>query len=166
VTTIGIGAFLGCSGLTSINIPSSVTTIGNNAFANCCLSSITVDRNNKKYDSRDNCNAVIETNNNRLVLGCKKTVIPNSVTEIGRNAFYWCECLISINIPNSVKKIGKFAFTLCKELKSVKIPNSVTVIDEGAFQDCSGLTSIILPYSTKVGESAFRNCPKLKIIRK
>lgn len=166
VTTIGIGAFLGCSGLTSINIPSSVTTIGNNAFANCCLSSITVDRNNKKYDSRDNCNAVIETNNNRLVLGCKKTVIPNSVTEIGRNAFYWCECLISINIPNSVKKIGKFAFTLCKELKFVKIPNSVTVIDEGAFQDCSGLTSIILPYSTKVGESAFRNCPKLKIIRK
>ena len=81
VTSIGYGAFYGCSGLTGVEIPNSVTSIGERAFSNCSgLSSLTVASDNTSYDSRDNCNAIIETASNTLIAGCKKTVIPNTVT--------------------------------------------------------------------------------------
>ncbi|MBR4552687.1 MAG: leucine-rich repeat domain-containing protein, partial [Bacteroidaceae bacterium] len=96
VTSIGGDAFWGCTGLTSITIPSSVTSIEGNAFSNCTgLSSIKVEAGNKKYDSRHNCNAIIETASNTLVAGCKTTTIPSSVTSIGSYAFSGCTGLTS-----------------------------------------------------------------------
>ena len=143
VTTIGDGAFEGCTGLTAINIPTSVTTIGNSAFSGCSsLATISVASDNPKYDSRNNCNAIIETATNTLIAGCKNTTIPNSVTSIGEGAFSGYSSLTNINIPNSVTVIGELAFDGCIGLTAINIPNSVTTIGEGAFSDCSNLTSI------------------------
>ena len=143
VTGIGDNAFQGCSKLTEVTIPNSVTYISGNAFESCSsltsltigngvftivssafrycyeLTSITVESGNTTYDSRDNCNGIIQTASNTLVVGCKNTVIPNSVTSIGDNAFQYCSGLTEVTIPNSVTSIGS-----------------------GAFRDCSGLTEV------------------------
>jgi len=148
------------------------------------LTSIVVEDGNTFYDSRDNCNAIIETSTNILIQGCKNTTIPNSVTSIGNYAFNECSGLISVTIPNSVTSIGTGAFRLCPGLTSVtignsvtsignyafmesgltsiSIPNSVTSIGESAFYGCSGLTSVTIPNSvTSIGESAFYGCSGL-----
>ena len=186
VTSIGEMAFTRCTGLTSINIGHSVTSIGDGLFFFCpALTSIVVESGNPKYDSRNNCKAIIETASNTLFLGCKNTiiptsvtsigtdafaycsgltsiVIPNSVTAIGIEAFYNCSGLTSIDIPNSVTEIGDNAFTGCRGLTSIDIPNSVTAIGFGVFMDCTGLTRIVIPNSvTKIGERAFENCTGL-----
>ena len=143
VTSIGDGAFLDCSGLTSVTIPNSVSYIGKYAFASCSgLTSVTVDKNNGTYDSRNNCNAIIETSTNKLIVGCNNTIIPNSVTSIGEFAFSDCSGLTSVAIPNSVTSIGESAFARCSGLTSVTIPNSVTSIGSWTFYGCSGLTSV------------------------
>ena len=163
VTSIGEYAFESCSGLTSITIPNSVTSIGEGAFYGCSgLTSIVVEEGNSIYDSRENCNAIIETNSNTLVAGCKNTTIPNSVTSIGWGAFGSCSSLTSITIPNSVTSIGEAAFQHCSGLTSIEIPNSVTSIGDYAFSHCSGLTSITIPNSvTSIGDRAFNNCSGL-----
>ena len=163
VTSIGIDAFYACSELTSVTIPNSVTSIGNDAFRGCSgLNSIVVSGNNVTYDSRDNCNAIIETSTNKLVAGCKNTTIPNSVTSIGDKAFYACSGLTSVTIPNSVTAIGEGAFSYCSGLKSATIPNSVTSIGNAAFRGCSGLTSLTIPNSvTSIGYEAFCGCKGL-----
>ena len=121
-----------------------------------------VDANNPKYDSRDNCNAIIETSSNTLISGCQTTVIPNSVTSIGNYAFYDCDGLTSVTIPNSVTSIGDNAFYGCYGLTSVTIPNSVTSIGIYAFVYCSGLTSVTIGNSvTSIGNNAFAYCPEL-----
>ena len=171
------------SGIKSINIPNSVTTIGNGALSYCdnlknvyvgsgveqiydtsfghnvSLSEIIVDENNTVYDSRNDCNAIIETATNTLISGCKNTIIPESVTSIGQYAFWGCSSLGIISIPSSVTSIGNNAFDGCSGLTSITIPGSVTSIGVGAFYNCSGLTSITIPDSvTSIGNSVFYNC--------
>lgn len=120
VTTIVGNAFYECTGLSEITIPSSVTSIGENAFGYCTgLESIIVEDGNTVYDSRDNCNAIIETETNTLIVGFKNTVIPVSVTSIARVAFSGCSGLSEITIPNSVTSISDFAFHNCESLTSV-----------------------------------------------
>ena len=180
VTHIGGYAFSGCSGLTSIEIPNSVNTIENSAFSGCSgmtsliigssvthiwedafdgcsgLTSIVVNEDNKTYDSREGCNAIIERSSNRLIKGCKSTRIPNSVTSIGSYAFIRCSGLTSVEIPNSVTSIGNYAFYGCSGLTSVEIPNRMTDIGKFAFYDCSELRSVEIPESvTSIGMTAF-----------
>ena len=127
VTCIGENAFSGCSGLTSVAIPNSVTSIGNYAFYGCS--------------------------------GLTSVAIPNSVTDIGIYAFYGCSSLTSVTIPNSITSISSSAFSGCRGLTSVTIPNSVTDIGIYAFSGCSGLTSVTIPNSvTNIGEKAFSGC--------
>ncbi len=164
VTTIGEWAFGGCSGLTSINIPVNVTTIGVNAFASCPgLININVQPGNTVYMSEDNC--LIETATNKLILGCKTSVIPNYITYIGDYVFAWCSGLTSINIPASVTTIGKSAFYACHGLTSITIPAGVITIGVSAFAWCSGLTSINIPSSvTTIEFGAFDKCSGLTSI--
>ena len=140
VTSIGEYSFYHCYNLTSITIPESVTCIGSSAFAGCSrITTIEVDKNNPIYDSRDNCNAIIETETNELIVGCENTIIPNNITSIGGYAFYYSR-LTSITIPNSVISIGEYAFSYCSALTSITIPDSVICIGEYAFSYCSRLT--------------------------
>ena len=165
VTSIGNDAFYGCTGLTSLTIPNSVSFIGENAFTNLSLNSIKVDKDNNYYDSRNNCNAIIETSSNTMIAGCKNTIIPNNVTKIGNWVFSGCSDLTSITIPNSVKIIGVGAFYGCSSLTSVTIPNSVTIIDGLAFDGCTNLASVVIGNSvTSIDASAFRDCQKLTTI--
>ena len=129
ITSIGDYAFYSCRGLTeltlpnsvtSIGNPNSVTSIGNSAFGGCSgLEKITVDGGNKRYDSRDNCNSIIETGTNTLIVGCKNSVIPNSVTSIGDGAFRGCSGLTELILPNSVTSIGGYAFAYCSGLSKI-----------------------------------------------
>lgn len=163
VTSIENFAFSGCTGLTTINIPSSVKLIGENAFSDCfgltsvtipksvkiigvaalcdchTLTSIIVETDNPHYDSRNNCNAIIDSKTNILIAGCVKTVIPNDVVEIEEFTFCGCDGLTTINIPNSVTSIGDEAFALCKDLTFMDIPDSVKTIGYKAFDNCPSL---------------------------
>ena len=165
VTTINGSAFIRCRSLTSITIGSSVSSIDTWAFLVCpALTNIVVDSNNTVFDSRDNCNAIIETATNTLIQGCKTTVIPNSVTSIGDQAFDYCSGLTSITIPNSVTSISRRSFAECG-LTQLTIPNSVTSIGGAAFLGCTSLTSITIPNRvTSIGKSVFKDCTSLTSI--
>ncbi|MBQ9176906.1 MAG: leucine-rich repeat protein, partial [Bacteroidaceae bacterium] len=133
VTSISYSAFGGCTGLTSIEIPGSVTSIGAFAFYKCSnLTSI---------------------------------AIPGSVTEIGERAFAYCMGLTSIDIPSSVTKIVNSTFDHCTGLTSIEIPGSVTYIESGAFSGCTGITSIEIPSSvTLIDYDAFSGCTNLTVV--
>ena len=123
---------------------------------------------NTVYDSRNDCNAIIETATNTLIQGCKKAVIPggsDGVTTIGQYAFSNCTSLESVEIPASVTSIGNHAFDGCTSLTSIEIPASVTSIGEFAFAGCTSLESIEIPASvTTIGDAAFVNCTGLSTV--
>ena len=162
VTSIGAWAFNSCDGLTGVlNIPSNVASIGEDAFVYCKFDGIVVDPENPNYDSRNDCNAIIETSTNELTTGCKNTVIPNTVTAIGDNAFKGITGMTSIEIPDSVVSIGDNAFAFCFDLTGdLVIPNSVTHIGESAFFQCEGLDGklVIGESVSSIGDWAFRKC--------
>lgn len=162
VTTIGEYAFDDCNGMHGVlNIPSNVTTIGIDAFRYCAFSGITVDPESPVFDSRDNCNAIIRTETNELVIGCVNTVIPNTVISIGDNAFSGLTGFTSISIPESVTSIGAGAFAFCFDLTGdLTIPNSVETIGNGAFFQCEGFDgTLTIGESVKfIGDYAFRQC--------
>ena len=161
LTTIGDGAFNSCDGLHGVlNIPSSLESIGTMAFRYCNFSGMTVDPANPVFDSRDNCNAIIVTETNELIIGCVNTVIPNTVTAIGDDAFCGL-ALTSIDIPNSVTTIGAGAYAFCfSATGDLTIPNSVEYIGVGAFTQCTGLDgTLTIGESVKfIGDYAFRQC--------
>jgi hypothetical protein len=164
VQVIAPYAFSYCSGLTSVNIPSAIKSIGENAFQGCSgLNTIVVEEGNTVYDSRNNCNALIETAKDSLMLGCKNTSIPDGVTVIAPNAFYNCSELTSIAIPNGVTTIYEYAFYGCTGLTFVSIPNSVKAIRGATFSGCQALSTVVLGNSMELIESfAFLGCASLQ----
>ena len=133
VTSIGDSTFYGCTGLTSVKIPDSVTSIGYSAFSGCT--------------------------------GLTSVAIPDSVTSID-GTFSGCTGLTSVTIPNSVTSIGSSAFYGCKNLKNISIPDGVETIDDNAFYDCRKFTEITLPKSVKsIGSGAFWNCINLNKVK-
>ena len=146
--SIGNNAFQNCYNLTSITIPASVTSIGSNVFQNCDLASITVADGNTVYDSRNGCNAIIEKSTNKLIIGCKNSTIPASVTSIGNYAFYATN-LTSIEIPASVTSIGMRAFQNCSSLATVTVYAPSCSLGVKAFAYCNNLANIYV-FSDKV----------------
>ena len=130
VTSIGNYAFYNCTSLTNIVIPEGVTSIGEDVFFGCSsLTAINIAEGNANYDSREGCNAIIETSSNTLIAGCASTIIPESVTSIGDGAFRNCSSLTAITIPESVTSIGKLAFAWCNSLTAITVAERNTVYD-------------------------------------
>lgn len=167
ITTIPEGCFFACYNLKSVAIPESVLYIENGAFSDCTsLTSITVAEGNPKYDSRENCNAIIYTKDNTLVIGCASTIIPDSVKRIGGEAFFGCTSLVDIVIPNSVEEIGDSAFSGCSCLTDIVIPDSVEKIENEAFLGCESLTSVEIPCSVvSIACTAFWGCFNLTYLK-
>ena len=189
VTKIGYNAFRYSELLSTVTIPSSVVEIDKYPFVHCAyLASITVEEGNPVYNSQDACNAIIETATNTLIVGCKNTIIPSTVTKIGDWAFAGCFFLQNINlqdtmafaelkhdyddvmwtsltIPNTVTEIGNDAFYNCVYLESVTIPEGVKTIGNSAFQSCYSLESVTIPNSvTEILGYAFAECSSLRTV--
>ena len=165
VTSIGTQAFYGCKSFSSLTIPASLKEIGSSAFRFISDdATINVDESHSIFDSREGCNAIILTAENKLVYGRKNTIIPDSITTIGEGAFHSCESLTSIAIPDSVTAIEASAFARTG-LTEIVVANSVTEISEYTYADCKGFVNITIPDTiTKIRRDAFRSCEKIKSI--
>ncbi len=155
VTEIGASAFSGLPALESIYISKSVVKIADNLLGEeyTTPARIEIDPANPVYDSRENCNAIIKTATNTLIVGRKGSTIPSSVTSIADNAFKSCKGLESIVIPEGVKSIGKSAFEGCSGLTAITIPASVESIGSGAFFECTGIRSIKVAQGNRAFDS-------------
>ena len=153
IITFGIGSVVftndASSVVESITIPKTIDIINKNVLAGCPnLKTVVIDSENPYYDSRENCNAIITTSQNpyftpnTLIAGCKTTIIPTSVTEIGDNAFY-NSALESITIPTGTTKIGRSAFNNSILLSSITLSATLIEISDWAFADCLSLNTII-----------------------
>lgn len=169
VNEIATGAFSGCAPLTSLNIPSTVSRIGGQAFQDCYnLASITVDSDNKYFDSRNNCNAVVLTADNQLCVGAQNTVIPASVTSIRYYAFAGRHNIPEIVIPKSIVSIGYNAFYDCSDTKKVISRIHVPFdVDEYTFSGIYDYATLYVPqgtktdYQSKVGWGKFKTIVEL-----
>ncbi len=163
ITSVGAGAFSGTNLSGVLRIPATLTEIGHNAFSGS-FTSIVVDAGNPVYDSRDNCNAIIETGTNKLIVGCSATQIPDGVTALGNGAFQNVKGLGNVVIPSSVTSLGSSVFN-SSDIKSVVIPEGVTAIPISCFANCEELETVKLPSTLKeIGTSAFLRNYKLKHI--
>ena len=155
--------FANCSSLDSLYIPSNVNNISSKAFVNVPnLQKIVVSDDNSTFDSRDNCNAIIRTATNTLIVGSSETIIPLSVKSIDSYAFYGNSRLVNILIADAVESIGAEAFCGCTELKSVEFSNSLKTISDYAFCNCVKLQSVELPNTlTQMGKGIFNGCSEL-----
>ena len=164
VKSIAKEAFCNCSSLTSITIPNSVTSIGENAFKNCSLRKVIVSDiaawcnisfGNYLSNPLYYAHHLYSDENTEIT----NLIIPEGVTSIMEYCFAYCSSLSSINIPNSVTSIGGGAFRDCSSLTSITIPNSVTSIEQNTFYGCTSLTSVNIPNSvTSIGDFAFFLC--------
>ena len=157
VTAMACGALYSCDSLISLHIPKTMIDVGCGIRASG-LQNITVDPENPVYDSRNNCNAIVHTATNTLVKGAYNTVIPNTVTIIGNNAFENATVPITFDIPSWITSIGASAFIGCKGLKNVNIPAGITNIPSECFFSCYDLENITFPTSLRsIGYRAFCN---------
>ena len=181
VTSVENYAFYGCSDLQTVLLPNSIVSIKSSAFAHSGISSITipasvtstidyymfyecsslneivVDENNKVYDSRDGCNAIVRTANNEIIVGSNNSTIPASIVSIGESAFDSRTGLKELILPSGFKTIGESAFRACSGLKMVYISETVTSIGQAAFGLCSEIESIVVDENNKVLDSR-ENC--------
>lgn len=158
VKQIETETFYGCENLRDIVISKNVASIKVSAFYNCHrLTSITIDPENPVYDSRGNCNAIIYTKSNTLIIGCAKTVIPNGVVCIESNAFDHNYLIKDIICSKSIVTIRKHAFYGCKNVNSISLQQNVTEIEEDAFYGCDKITSIKVKKENKKYDSR-NNC--------
>ena len=161
--TIGDKAFNGCSGLLRVDLPASLTSLAVTSFQSCpAIAAITVAPGNTVYDSREDCNAVVKTANNQLVMGCQNTTFPETVTTIGPCAFFGCKKLTAITIPEGITAIGSSAFQGCTKLTSAVLPATLTSLGNSAFYGCTNLTDVRLAEGLNNIESyAFYSCRNL-----
>ena len=165
VVSIHSSAFTCCDDMQSIYIPKSVEDIEYNAFYGCIgLNSVVVDKDNKNYDSRNDCNGIIETGTNELIFGNQNTKIPNSVTRIGEWAFAGETLLTTIDIPNSVTSIGSWAFNE-SGLKSMEMPNSIIALGYNVFMNCRNMETLVFSESLEIISGFILNqCHALKSV--
>ena len=162
ITAIRGSSLRACTSLTSIVVPRDVTHIEYAAFkSSTSITSLSVEEGNTVFDSRDNCNAIIETATNKLAFACKTSIIPETVVTVGSSAFE--ECLLTIiTVPASVTVLEVAAFYICPNLKTVNILGNIVSMGYATFKTCVSLTSIVLPASlAKIGNQAFQGCTNL-----
>ena len=177
-------AFFGCYGLKKLSLPSSLESIGDYAFSNSCLESLEIKENlndigknaftgdselkeikvsnlNSSFSAVDDC--LLDKEGKMLLLGCKNSRIPESVTDIGEESFYYNSGLVSIRIPYNVRTISKRAFSHCYSLSEIELEDGLSKIGEEAFSFCYALSEIRLPSSlVETGESSFAFCISLR----
>ena len=167
VKRINFFAFSSCPNLKKIVIPASVETIEELAFDNCPeVISIVVDKNNTDYDSRNGCDAIIYTSDNKLILGCSSTIIPQDIETISAFAFSHCRNLQRIIVPEGVSCIAAGAFEYCSSLKEVILPTTLESFIGGSnFGYCTSLESITIPKGVcHMENDIFRGCISLQKI--
>ena len=150
LTFLGSSVFHGCQNLVSVRIPKAVTAIGTGAFSGCSsLASMSVVSDNQIYDSRNGCNAIIETASNTLVAGCITTVIPDDIVSIGGYAFYGLPGLTSVVFPNLITSIEEGAYAGCTSLESLTVhATTPPVLGTDAFDGVNVSIPVYIPAGT------------------